>query len=150
MEFKEGETEHIVEVEILYDGVREMREAFTVHLKPDDNMIAEIQVWQNTEIKTSEIADLFLLDLHYAHCLLPLQTLRSPKPSSTLKKPTVWPTWPFPLCRWWCLSYSMMIPAGLEKLNQLQDILSSVSRYVHCIGNRWVTCGHAHLCIWNV
>lgn len=44
VEFKEGETEHIVEVEILYDGVREMREAFTVHLKPDENMVAEIQV----------------------------------------------------------------------------------------------------------
>ncbi|XP_056612259.1 FRAS1-related extracellular matrix protein 2b [Triplophysa dalaica] len=44
IEFKEGETEHIVEVEILYDGVREMREAFTVHLKPDENMVAEIQV----------------------------------------------------------------------------------------------------------
>lgn len=36
--------EHTVEVEILYDGVREMREAFTVHLKPDENMVAEIQV----------------------------------------------------------------------------------------------------------
>ncbi|KTF75284.1 hypothetical protein cypCar_00034202 [Cyprinus carpio] len=44
VEFKEGETEHFVEVEILYDGVREMREAFTVHLKPDENMVAEIQV----------------------------------------------------------------------------------------------------------
>ncbi|XP_019377382.1 PREDICTED: FRAS1-related extracellular matrix protein 2-like [Gavialis gangeticus] len=44
IEFKEGETEHFVEVEVLYDGVREMREAFTVHLKPDENMIAEIQV----------------------------------------------------------------------------------------------------------
>ncbi|KAI7790051.1 putative fras1 related extracellular matrix protein 2b [Triplophysa rosa] len=42
--FKEGETEHIVQVEILYDGVREMREAFTVHLRPDENMVAEIQV----------------------------------------------------------------------------------------------------------
>ncbi|KAG2457200.1 FRAS1-related extracellular matrix protein 2-like [Polypterus senegalus] len=44
IEFKEGETEHTVEVEILYDGVREMREAFTVHLKPDENMVAEIQM----------------------------------------------------------------------------------------------------------
>ncbi|XP_006275703.3 FRAS1-related extracellular matrix protein 3 isoform X1 [Alligator mississippiensis] len=44
IEFKEGETEHFVEAEVLYDGVREMREAFTVHLKPDENMIAEIQV----------------------------------------------------------------------------------------------------------
>ncbi|XP_044286604.1 FRAS1-related extracellular matrix protein 3 [Varanus komodoensis] len=41
IEFKEGETKHFIEVEVLYDGVREMREAFTVHLKPDENMIAE-------------------------------------------------------------------------------------------------------------
>lgn len=44
VEFKEGEKEHFVEIEILYDGEREMREAFTVHMKPDDNMVAEIQV----------------------------------------------------------------------------------------------------------
>ncbi|XP_062869848.1 FRAS1-related extracellular matrix protein 2a [Trichomycterus rosablanca] len=44
VEFKEGETEHYVEVEVLYDGVREMRESFTVHLKPDENMVAEIQM----------------------------------------------------------------------------------------------------------
>ncbi|XP_012790681.2 FRAS1-related extracellular matrix protein 2 [Sorex araneus] len=44
IEFKEGDTQHIVEIEILFDGVREMREAFTVHLKPDENMIAETQV----------------------------------------------------------------------------------------------------------
>lgn len=46
VEFTEGETEHFVEIEILYDGEREMREAFTVHMKPDDNMVAEIQVGQ--------------------------------------------------------------------------------------------------------
>lgn len=34
----------MVEVEVLYDGVREMREAFTLHLKPDENMVAETQV----------------------------------------------------------------------------------------------------------
>lgn len=33
-----------MEIEILYDGQREMREAFTVHMKPDDNMVAEIEV----------------------------------------------------------------------------------------------------------
>ncbi|XP_074843128.1 FRAS1-related extracellular matrix protein 2 isoform X2 [Carettochelys insculpta] len=43
IEFKEGETQHIVEIEVLFDGLREMREAFTVHLKPDENMVAEIQ-----------------------------------------------------------------------------------------------------------
>ncbi|XP_049431948.1 FRAS1-related extracellular matrix protein 2b [Epinephelus fuscoguttatus] len=42
--FKEGDTEHYVEVEILYDSVREMREAFTVHLKPDENMVAETKM----------------------------------------------------------------------------------------------------------
>lgn len=42
--FKQGDRDHYVEVEILYDGVREMREAFTVHLKPDENMVAETKV----------------------------------------------------------------------------------------------------------
>uniref|UniRef100_A0A8C7ZI10 Fras1 related extracellular matrix 3 n=1 Tax=Oryzias sinensis TaxID=183150 RepID=A0A8C7ZI10_9TELE len=44
VEFKKGDREHFVEIEILYDGQREMREAFTVHMKPDDNMVAEIQM----------------------------------------------------------------------------------------------------------
>ncbi|XP_051934281.1 FRAS1-related extracellular matrix protein 2b [Hippocampus zosterae] len=42
--FREGDTRRHVEVEVLYDGVREMREAFTVHLKPDENMVAETQL----------------------------------------------------------------------------------------------------------
>ncbi|KAK2823406.1 hypothetical protein Q7C36_020006 [Tachysurus vachellii] len=44
VEFNEGETEHFVDVEVLFDGAREMREAFTIHLKPDENMVAEIQM----------------------------------------------------------------------------------------------------------
>lgn len=40
-----------MEIDILYDGQREMREAFTVHLKPDDNMVAEIQVTQRSRSK---------------------------------------------------------------------------------------------------
>ncbi|XP_076004144.1 FRAS1-related extracellular matrix protein 3 [Genypterus blacodes] len=44
VEFKEGDTEHFVEIEILYDGQREMREAFTVHMKPDEYMVAELQM----------------------------------------------------------------------------------------------------------
>uniref|UniRef100_H3CX40 FRAS1 related extracellular matrix 2a n=1 Tax=Tetraodon nigroviridis TaxID=99883 RepID=H3CX40_TETNG len=43
IEFREGDKEHMVEVEVLFDGVREMREAFTLHLKPDENMVAETQ-----------------------------------------------------------------------------------------------------------
>ncbi|XP_037325115.2 FRAS1-related extracellular matrix protein 2b [Pungitius pungitius] len=39
--FKQGDTQHYVEVEVLHDRIREMREAFTVHLKPDENMVAE-------------------------------------------------------------------------------------------------------------
>ncbi|XP_059902249.1 FRAS1-related extracellular matrix protein 3 [Gadus macrocephalus] len=42
--FKKGDKEHFVEIEILYDGQREMREAFIVHMKPDDNMVAEMQM----------------------------------------------------------------------------------------------------------
>lgn len=44
LEFKQGDKQHVVEVEVLFDGVREMREAFTLHLKPDENMVAETQV----------------------------------------------------------------------------------------------------------
>ncbi|XP_018591125.2 FRAS1-related extracellular matrix protein 3 isoform X1 [Scleropages formosus] len=44
VEFKEGEKEHFVEVQVLYDGQREMREAFTVHMKPDEYMVAETQM----------------------------------------------------------------------------------------------------------
>ncbi|XP_078255243.1 FRAS1-related extracellular matrix protein 3 [Rhinoraja longicauda] len=44
LEFKEGDVEHVVQIEVVYDGEREMREAFTVHLKPDENMVAEIQM----------------------------------------------------------------------------------------------------------
>ncbi|XP_067889545.1 FRAS1-related extracellular matrix protein 3 [Heterodontus francisci] len=44
IEFKEGDTEHFIEIEVVYDGEREMREAFTVHLKPDENMVAETQM----------------------------------------------------------------------------------------------------------
>ncbi|XP_037631902.1 FRAS1-related extracellular matrix protein 2b [Sebastes umbrosus] len=57
--FKEGDTEHYVEVEILYDGVREMREAFTVHLKPDENMVAETTMSKATIYieETNSMAD---------------------------------------------------------------------------------------------
>ncbi|KAK2828336.1 hypothetical protein Q5P01_019370 [Channa striata] len=44
IEFKHGDKKHVVEVEVLFDGVREMREAFTLHLKPDENMVAETQI----------------------------------------------------------------------------------------------------------
>nr|XP_023416197.1 FRAS1-related extracellular matrix protein 2 [Cavia porcellus] len=59
IEFKEGETQHIVEIEVIFDGIREMREAFTVHLKPDENMIAETQVTKAIVYieETSSMAD---------------------------------------------------------------------------------------------
>lgn len=40
-----------MEIEIVYDGQREMRETFTVHMKPDDNMVAEVQVTQRPHSK---------------------------------------------------------------------------------------------------
>lgn len=55
IEFKEGETQHFVEIEVLFDGVREMREAFTVHLKPDENMVAEIQVINSCKVINNKI-----------------------------------------------------------------------------------------------
>lgn len=76
VEFKEGEKEHFVEIEILYDGEREMREAFTVHMKPDDNMVAEIQVrhtermnWQ----KVQHVHSTVVADLHTRTCCLSCQ-----------------------------------------------------------------------------
>uniref|UniRef100_A0A8C5BJV7 FRAS1 related extracellular matrix 2b n=1 Tax=Gadus morhua TaxID=8049 RepID=A0A8C5BJV7_GADMO len=42
--FRAGDQQHYVEVEVLFDGVREMREAFTVHLRPDENMVAETKM----------------------------------------------------------------------------------------------------------
>ncbi len=53
IEFKQGDKEHVVEVEVLFDGVREMREAFTLHLKPDENMVAETQVRKCAHAKPS-------------------------------------------------------------------------------------------------
>lgn len=60
VEFKAGDSEHVVEVEVLFDGVKEMREAFTVHLKPDENMIAETQV-RNVQNVQWNTFDLFVL-----------------------------------------------------------------------------------------
>ncbi|XP_026776488.3 FRAS1-related extracellular matrix protein 2-like [Pangasianodon hypophthalmus] len=47
LQFTEGQKLHVVEVSVLYDTERETRETFTVHLKPDDNMVADIQ---NTKV----------------------------------------------------------------------------------------------------
>lgn len=43
-----------MEIEVLFDGVREMREAFTVHLRPDENMVAEIQVTNTCIVLNNE------------------------------------------------------------------------------------------------
>lgn len=65
VEFRAGDTRHYVEVEILYDGVREMREAFTVHLKPDENMVAEIQVGVRNSHKLPVFMEALPLSSHY-------------------------------------------------------------------------------------
>ena len=39
-----GETDKVVEVEILHDKEREIRESFTVRLEDDENLVAEIKV----------------------------------------------------------------------------------------------------------
>ncbi|KAM9333818.1 FRAS1-related extracellular matrix protein 2a [Pholidichthys leucotaenia] len=72
IEFKEGDKQHVVEVEVLYDGVREMREAFTLHLKPDENMVAETQV---TKViiyieETNSMADVTFPSLPHVASLL--------------------------------------------------------------------------------
>lgn len=56
VEFKEGETEHVVEIQVLYDGQREIREAFTVHMKPDEYMVAETQVRDHHLYKYPQVA----------------------------------------------------------------------------------------------
>lgn len=65
IEFKQGDQEHVVEVEVLYDGVREMREAFTLHLKPDENMVAETQVRDTLKLSHSHPrkSDMTVMDL---------------------------------------------------------------------------------------
>ncbi|KAL7847345.1 hypothetical protein SRHO_G00223250 [Serrasalmus rhombeus] len=72
IEFKEGEREHVVEVEVLFDGVREMREAFTVHLKPDENMVAETQVTKAIVYieETNSMADVTFPSLPHVVSLL--------------------------------------------------------------------------------
>ncbi|XP_037403103.1 FRAS1-related extracellular matrix protein 2a [Pygocentrus nattereri] len=72
IEFKEGEREHVVEVEVLFDGVREMREAFTVHLKPDENMMAETQVTKAIVYieETNSMADVTFPSLPHVVSLL--------------------------------------------------------------------------------
>nr|CAB3247089.1 FRAS1-related extracellular matrix protein 2 [Phallusia mammillata] len=42
LNFDEGVSEKIVEIEVLYDDEKEIRESFTVRLEPDVNMVAEI------------------------------------------------------------------------------------------------------------
>ncbi|XP_072302029.1 FRAS1-related extracellular matrix protein 2a [Eucyclogobius newberryi] len=72
VEFKQGDQEHMVEVEVLFDGVREMREAFTLHLKPDDNMVAETQVTKVIVYieETNSMADVTFPSLPHVASLL--------------------------------------------------------------------------------
>ncbi|KAM6911118.1 FRAS1-related extracellular matrix protein 2a [Lycodopsis pacificus] len=72
IEFKEGDKEHVVEVEVLFDGVREMREAFTLHLKPDENMVAETQVTKTIVYieETNSMADVTFPSLPHVVSLL--------------------------------------------------------------------------------
>ncbi|XP_037655980.1 FRAS1-related extracellular matrix protein 2 isoform X2 [Choloepus didactylus] len=44
IEFKEGERQHVVEIDVVFDGLGEMREVFSVHLAPDDSTVADTQV----------------------------------------------------------------------------------------------------------
>ncbi|XP_070839908.1 FRAS1-related extracellular matrix protein 2a [Chaetodon trifascialis] len=72
IEFKQGDKEHVVEVEVLFDGVREMREAFTLHLKPDENMVAETQVTKAIVYieETNSMADVTFPSLPHVVSLL--------------------------------------------------------------------------------
>ncbi|XP_062311258.1 FRAS1-related extracellular matrix protein 2-like, partial [Osmerus eperlanus] len=41
--FSDGQSEHVLEVQVLFDQERETRETFTLHLTPDRNMVAHTQ-----------------------------------------------------------------------------------------------------------
>ncbi|KAK3521427.1 hypothetical protein QTP70_004449 [Hemibagrus guttatus] len=85
VEFKEGETEHFVEVEILFDGAREMREAFTVHLKPDENMVAEIQQITKAIVyieESNSMADVTFPSLPHVMSLLHYDDVRRTIPNA--------------------------------------------------------------------
>lgn len=64
IEFKQGDKQHVVEVEVLFDGVREMRETFMLQLKPDENMVAETQVRYVCLFLSSYNNHTFYLHLH--------------------------------------------------------------------------------------
>ncbi|CAB1418214.1 unnamed protein product [Pleuronectes platessa] len=87
IEFRQGDKEHVVEVEVLFDGIREMREAFTLHLKPDENMVAETQVTKVIVYieETNSMADVTFPSLphvvsllHYDHVARTPDNLRPP------------------------------------------------------------------------
>ncbi|XP_005155437.2 FRAS1-related extracellular matrix protein 2a isoform X1 [Danio rerio] len=84
VEFKAEEIEHVVEVEVLFDGIREMREAFTVHLKPDENMIAEIQMTKAIVYieETNSMADVTFPSLPHIVSLLHYDNIRTSKQSA--------------------------------------------------------------------
>ncbi|XP_056323273.1 FRAS1-related extracellular matrix protein 2a [Danio aesculapii] len=81
VEFKADEIERVVEVEVLFDGIREMREAFTVHLKPDENMVAEIQMTKAIVYieETNSMADVTFPSLPHIVSLLHYDNVRTSK-----------------------------------------------------------------------
>ena len=44
LNFDAGVEELVVEIEVLYDDEKEIRESFTVRLDPDQNMVSELGV----------------------------------------------------------------------------------------------------------
>lgn len=48
--FKKGDTEKVIEVQVLHDTEREIREAFNVLLEDDENLVAEVEVKRPTNI----------------------------------------------------------------------------------------------------
>ncbi|KAL0994888.1 hypothetical protein UPYG_G00128800 [Umbra pygmaea] len=80
VKFQQGQTKHTVQVEVLYDGIREMREAFTVHLKPDDNMVAETQITKAIVYieETNSVADVTFPSAPQVVSLLHYDDVRKP------------------------------------------------------------------------
>ncbi|XP_067348338.1 FRAS1-related extracellular matrix protein 2a isoform X1 [Channa argus] len=91
IEFKQGDKEHVVEVEVLFDGVREMREAFTLHLKPDENMVAETQITKVIVYieETNSMADVTFPSLPHVVSLLHYDNIA--RTQDTLHPPAGYP-----------------------------------------------------------
>ena len=75
MVFSAGQSEHVLEVQVLFDQERETRETFTLHLTPDLNMVAHTQVSLSHTGLSSPQATLSHTGLSHTHAPPPIAYL---------------------------------------------------------------------------